>query len=185
LSLTSITVSDNNPNFMSEGGALYNKDKTTLIAYPSVTGSFTIPASVTAIDSYTFSHCTSLTSVTIPASVTTIGDHAFDYCKFTSVTIPESVTTIDGYAFLYCDNLTSITIPANVTNIGQGVFNLCTNLVSVTFNGTIASSGLNNNAFYFIGDLRDKFYETDAENGTPGTYTTTAPVGNSSVWTKQ
>jgi hypothetical protein len=32
--------------------------------------------------------------------------------------------------------------------------------------------------------LRAKFYATDATNGTPGTYTTTAPVGNSSVWTR-
>jgi len=37
----------------------------------------------------------------------------------------------------------------------------------------------------FPGDLRDKFYATDADNGTPGTYTTTAPVGDDSVWTKQ
>jgi len=37
----------------------------------------------------------------------------------------------------------------------------------------------------FLGDLRDKFYATDPTNGTPGMYTTTAPVGNTSVWTKQ
>jgi hypothetical protein len=33
--------------------------------------------------------------------------------------------------------------------------------------------------------LRDKFYATNSTNGTPGTYTTTAPVSASSVWTKQ
>jgi hypothetical protein len=37
----------------------------------------------------------------------------------------------------------------------------------------------------FPGDLHTKFYATDAANGTPGTYTTTAPVNESSVWTKQ
>jgi len=36
-----------------------------------------------------------------------------------------------------------------------------------------------------MGDLRDKFYATNPTNGTPGTYTTTAPVGESSVWTKE
>jgi hypothetical protein len=33
--------------------------------------------------------------------------------------------------------------------------------------------------------LRVKFYATNPANGTPGTYTTTAPVSNNSVWTKQ
>jgi hypothetical protein len=33
--------------------------------------------------------------------------------------------------------------------------------------------------------LSGKFYATDAENGTPGTYTTTPPVNASSVWSKQ
>jgi hypothetical protein len=33
--------------------------------------------------------------------------------------------------------------------------------------------------------LRSKFYATNSTNGTPGTYTTTAPVSSSSVWTRQ
>jgi len=33
--------------------------------------------------------------------------------------------------------------------------------------------------------LRDKFYATNATNGTAGTYTTTAPVNYDSKWTKQ
>jgi len=32
--------------------------------------------------------------------------------------------------------------------------------------------------------LRAKFYASNTTNGTPGTYTTTAPVGISSVWAK-
>jgi hypothetical protein len=31
--------------------------------------------------------------------------------------------------------------------------------------------------------LRDKFYETDPDNGTPGTYTTTGPLDW--VWTRE
>jgi hypothetical protein len=33
--------------------------------------------------------------------------------------------------------------------------------------------------------LRTKFYAADADDGTPGTYTTTAPVGDNSRWLKQ
>jgi hypothetical protein len=70
-----------------------------------------------------------------------------------------------------------------VTSIGDLAFAYCSSLTSVTFQGTIASN--NFSFFAFSGDLHNKFYATDATNGTPGTYTTTAPVEYSSVWTKQ
>ena len=70
----------------------------------------TIPDSVTAIGSYAFRNCSSLTSVTIPDSVTSIGDDAFRGCSsLTSVTIPDSVTSIGKYAFEDCSSLTSVT----------------------------------------------------------------------------
>jgi len=186
-SLTAINVVANNTEYTVEDGVLYNKNKTVLHTYPAgKTGSFfTIPNSVTSIGQGAFSSCESLTSVTIPNSVTSIGNTAFSSCEsLTSITIPDSVTSIGNYAFYLCDNLTSVTIPNSVTSIGQGAFAGCTNLTSVTFQGTIASSEFSiSNAFN--DDLRDKFYATDADNGTPGTYTTTAPVRWDSVWTKQ
>ena len=102
--LASITVDAGNPNYSSEGGILYNKAKTTLIAYPSASGSFTIPGSVTSIGESAFSG-TSLTSVTIPTSVTSIGREAFEDCTgITSITIPASVTSVGLWAF---DNWTA------------------------------------------------------------------------------
>ena len=41
----------------------------------------TIPSSVTSIDAFAFSGCSSLTSVTIPSSVTSIGGGAFLNCN--------------------------------------------------------------------------------------------------------
>jgi len=81
-------------------------------------------------------------------------------------------------------SLTSVTIPDSVTSIGQAAFIACTSLTSVTFQGAIPSSGFNASS-PFMGDLRDKFYAANPANGTPGTYTTTAPVDDESVWTKQ
>jgi len=72
-----------------------------------------------------------------------------------------------------------------VTRIDYFAFLGCTGITSVTFAGTIPSSGFGVIAFQDMGDLRDKFYTTDSINGTPGTYTTTAPVNENSVWTKQ
>ena len=80
-SLTSINVDANNSNYSSTDGVLFNKDKTTLIAYPrGEQGAYTIPNSVTSIGEYAFYECSSLTFITIPNSVTSIGGSAFYGC---------------------------------------------------------------------------------------------------------
>ena len=109
--LTKFNVSTNNPNFSSSDDRkiLYNKNKTTLIAYPSATDNITIPNYVTSIGDYAFFGCSSLTSVTIPDGVTSIGDYVFYNCRnLASVTIPDGVTSIGNYAFYNCRNLTSV-----------------------------------------------------------------------------
>jgi hypothetical protein len=145
----------------------------------------TIPASVTTIGNGAFYGCTSLAGVTIPNSVTYIGDVAFNGCTSLTSAIPNSVTYIGVGAFNGCTSLTSVTIPNSVTRIGDGAFNGCTGLTSVTFQGTIPVRGFGSSSSTFLGDLYHKFYETDKYNGTPGTYTTTVPVNEYSVWTKQ
>jgi len=207
-SLTAIDVHAANAAYSSVDGVLYNKNKTTLIKYPAgKTGTFTIPNSVTSIEDSAFAYCANLTSVTIPNSVASIGKEAFESCtSLTSVAIPNgasigntafwkctsltSVTIGNGASlghlvFQHCYSLASVTIGSNVAFLGGQVFYACTSLTSVTFQGTIPSSGFISGAFYDLGNLRARFYATNASNGTPGTYTTTSPVSSSSVWTRQ
>ncbi|WP_278692154.1 leucine-rich repeat domain-containing protein [Leyella stercorea] len=66
--------------FIYEHQVLFNKDKTTLIAYRSKDTNYTISNSVTNIGDSAFWHCESLTSINIPNSVTNIGDSAFCGC---------------------------------------------------------------------------------------------------------
>ena len=142
--LTEFNVSTNNQNFSlsDDRKILYNKSKTTLIAYPSATENITIPISVTSISNSAFSYCKNLTSVTIPDSVTSIGSYAFYYCSsLESVTIPDSVTSIGDYAFSWCTNLTSVTISDSVTSIGNSVFSYCYRLESVTIPNGVTSIG--------------------------------------------
>jgi hypothetical protein len=144
----------------------------------------TIGAGVTSIGNGAFQNLAHLASVTFApnSQLTMIDNNAFSGCSvLTSVTIPASVTTINLSAFSGCTGLTDITIPNNVATIGSWAFQNCTNLASVTFVGTISTSGFNANAFQGLGDLRDKYLT----GGGPGTYTTTAPVSSTSVWTKQ
>jgi len=116
----------------------------------------------------------------IPNSVKYIGNNAFNGCMgFTgNLIIPNSVTSIRNGAFK-TTGFTAVTIHSGVTSIGNGAFDNCQSLISVTFQGTIASSNFSS-VDTFPGNLRDKFYAADLANGTPGTYTR---VGN--TWTMQ
>jgi hypothetical protein len=141
--------------------------------------SITLPDSVTKIGNSAFFECTNLTSINIPNRVTTIEDYSFERCNnLTNVTIPNTVTEIGFHAFYYCGSLTSITIPNSVTKIGIDAFLLCIELTSVTFQGKISADGLGRSIFPV--DLRDKYLV-----GGVGTYTTTSPAYNKSIWTKQ
>ena len=133
-SLANIEVASGNLNYLSENGALFDKNKSILIQYPAGNQrtEYAIPNSVTTIGEYAFSYCSNLKSVTIPDSVTTIGGSAFTNCNsLTSVTIPNSVTTIGERAFDFCFELTSVTIPDSVTTIGDCPFSACRSLTNI------------------------------------------------------
>ena len=73
---------------------------------------------IKTIGSYAFYDCTQITgSVTIPQSVTSIGPCAFAYCtSLKNITIPEKVKTIEPYTFGWCTSLKYITLPAGLTS---------------------------------------------------------------------
>ena len=119
--------------FIYEHQVLFNKDKTTLIAYISKEKNYIIPNSVTNIGDGAFWDCESLTSINIPDGVTNIGNGAFLGCKLlTNINIPDGVTNIGNAAFWGCESLTSINIPNSVTAIGNWAFEECKNLPSKT-----------------------------------------------------
>ena len=109
--------------FVYEHQVLFNKDKTTLIAYRSKDTNYIIPNGVTHIGDEAFSGCESLTSINIPNSVTNIGNCAFYGCGFLkSINIPDSVTNIGDRAFSFCRSLTNINIPSSVVNMNGNPF---------------------------------------------------------------
>ena len=89
--LTSINVANSNPNYSSQDGVLYNKNKTILLNYPpNKTGtSFEIPNTVTtigyrAIENVDWSH---LNTLKIPSSVNNIYDMGIRCLSLTSVIV--------------------------------------------------------------------------------------------------
>ena len=86
--------------FIYEDNVLFNKDKTTLIAYRAKKTNYIIPNGTTRIGDSAFCGCESLTSIKIPNSVTSIGICSFLLCySLTRINIPNSVTTIKKGAF--------------------------------------------------------------------------------------
>ena len=134
-SLTRITVSEDNTEYCSVDGNLYNKKKTELIQYAigKADTTFTIPDSVTSIEAGAFENCKNLVSVTIPESITMISEFLFENCEsLASIVIPDSVTYIGGSAFSGCSSLKSVTIPEGVTSIGYLAFESCASLMNIT-----------------------------------------------------
>ncbi len=95
-----------------------------------MTGSLTIPATVTSIGDYAFYYSSFTGTLTIPPSVTSIGKFAFKASNFTGLTIPASVTYIEEGTFQLC-SLTSLTIPASVKEIGYQALGGCSFLKTI------------------------------------------------------
>ena len=113
VSLESINVSPDNPNYASSDGVLFNKGLTEIISCPRAK-----------------------TSITLPNSVTTIGEEAFYRSSLVSIILPSGVTTVGSSAFYYCSSLESITIPSTVTSF-DARFSGCTSLTTINYGGTI------------------------------------------------
>jgi hypothetical protein len=161
-SLGAITVEAANPVYSSVDGVLFDKSRTTLIAYPGgKAGAYTVLEGVTGIGASAFNSSTNLTGLTIPNSVTNIGDWVLLGCgSLASVTIGSGVASIGEGAFDSCGSLATIAVPDSVTSIGGYAFASCTNLASVTIGSGVSSIG--DLAFYgcsvlqgvhFLGDL--------------------------------
>jgi hypothetical protein len=144
-SLTAINIGSNNPNYSSEDGVLFNKNKTTLIHYPAEkTGSYAIPDSVTDINTWSLGGCRRLTAINIDSNNPNYSSEdgvLFDKNKTTLIhypaektgpyAIPDSVTDIGVWAFANCKSLTSIIIPDSVINIVAWAFANCKSLARI------------------------------------------------------
>ena len=148
-SLEEFVVDEDNSNYASVGGVLYDKDIRTLLVFPGVRHSVDVPSSVTKIGESAFYACDSLRSVSMP-SVTTLGNAAFYSCDNLALAEMPKVTIVGDSAFLFCRNLKSVSMPSAVT-IGEDAFECLDSLVSVDMPASVTSIG--SHAFYFSDSL--------------------------------
>lgn len=133
-SLTEFTVDPANPNYTAVDGVLYKDNGKTLCVYPDgkQDESFTIPDTVTEINTYAFDYAVYLRSVTFPSSLTAIPNYMFYYASsLCEVNLPQNLKTIGNNAFYYCANITSIILPKTLESIGSSAFYNCYKLVEV------------------------------------------------------
>ena len=80
-----------------------------------------------------FEGCSSITgSLTLPESLTSIGHYAFCGNGFTGgLTLPEGLKSIGVGAFMGWSSLTSVTIPRSVTSINSSAFSFCENMENI------------------------------------------------------
>ena len=175
--LTEIEVAENNTNYSSEEGVLFNKDKTKLIQYPigNSRTSYSIPEGVTSIGNYAFDGCTGLTSVTIPESVTSIGDDAFRDCTgLTEIySLNPVAPTIDSQAFDYVPKTIPVYIPKGSLSSYQSAeyWSEFTNFVEIKEIYTISVSSSDEG----MGSATSS--ETEVEEGATVTLTATPKDG--------
>ena len=131
--LDSIEVQGGNHSYSSLDGVLYDKNQITLLRYPeNRDGVFSVPDSVTSIDSYAFSGCSKLMSVKLPDALVNIRDNAFaNAVSLSGIVIPDSVTQIGSEAFSGCSNLVAVRIPDSVSSITWNAFRNCTRLIAI------------------------------------------------------
>lgn len=145
--LREFTVDSQNNYFSTDdNGVLFNKNHTTLYAYPGGrTGSYTVPASVAQVAHYAFEGASGLTEVSFESDDTVINAHNFAYCtSLVSAEIPAAAKTL-YYTFQGCISLESISIPDG-TNAFVHSFEDCYSLREIRFEGacSIASDAFTN-----------------------------------------
>jgi len=139
-----VYVDEENKNYKSIDGILFNKQETELILYPQgrTETSYVIPDGVTSIRKYAFENCGNLKNVIIPDGVTFIGTSAFYNCSdLINISIPNSVKIIKEYAFGECNSLINIKIPNRLETIERYTFSKCGSLTSIVIPKSVSHIG--------------------------------------------
>ena len=134
--LSRVSVSKMNSAFIEIDGALYTRDKESLVFYPRTVHAVTFPRFVKRIGRGAFQFTPNISQITVPSHITEILDNAFYGCdKLVSVNMENGVRYVGVGVFRGCDGLKQITFPASLRELGDYVFQGCKNLERITFRG--------------------------------------------------
>lgn len=141
--LEKLLVDNDNPNYSSMDGVLFNKDKKILLKYPigRKTETYQVPNSVIEIGEYAFQNARYLKFLMFNKKIKKIGKSAFDDCKnLESIKFDQCLQEIGEWSFHGCDKIQQIRVVQGVEKIGKCAFGSCESLEYIYVD--------QNNAFY-------------------------------------
>ena len=155
--LSEISVSEENNYFRSIDGALYSKDRKTLIYFPAALNisTFEIPEGVTEISDNAFYGAKFVKEIKISKTLKNINENSFSMCDsiegFTVDGENTDFKSVNGVLFSkdgtklirypVAKKVSSYTIPEGVTSIEKHAFDRCSTLKSITIPKTVNKIG--------------------------------------------
>lgn len=139
-SICEFWVDDANPKYCHIEGALFNKEKTNLIKYPtgSYAEAYRVPDGTNIIEENAFFGCIYLTEVYFPDSVGVVRKSAFEFCiELVTVDFGASLNYVEARAFYDCHSLKRISFEHDIIDIGNSAFYNCRSLTYVEFLGNV------------------------------------------------
>ena len=135
-SLTEFEVKEENQNYSSQDGVLYNKDKSILICAPQglQLNNLVLPEQVKVIRNGAFYKCKGLTgTLTLNKGLEKIESSSFQSCSNLSgqLIIPSTVKKIGDSTFLEAGFEGEVVIPSSVEEIGYQIFYRCLGLTKI------------------------------------------------------
>lgn len=138
--LVSLTISRDNPYFISKDNVLFYKKGEQLVAYAGgkKNRSYKIPDGVKVIAPAAFQGCKNLMEVTFCKDLTLIGNEAFRDCtNLTKVQLQEEIHEIAAGAFMNCSSLKAIYFPEGLRGIYEDALKGCNQLLFINLPSTI------------------------------------------------
>ena len=126
--ISSIQLSDSNPDYCVEDGLLYSKDKTILYCCPpGKTGTLSINSNVIEIKERAVMMCYKLEGMlNLPENVEVIRQEAFRSTVFLGdLVLPDKLTHIEDYAFFYSGFGGRLQLGKGIKQIGDWAFACC------------------------------------------------------------
>lgn len=173
--LENIQVAQDNPQFSSINGVLYNKSITKIILVPrGKQGTITMPSTVTHVETNAFKNCSLLTNIVCSTNLIEIFDTAFLGCKrLISINIPDTCIYIGDNAFSGCTRLVDAKVPDNylavLSTIGISTGQLSTTTLINSVADSIATNSVFINALaaneQFINAVANKIKTTSGNYG--------------------
>ena len=151
--LASFSIEGGSEAFSVIDGVLFNKDKTSLILYPSgrTVTSYTMPDGVTSIATYAFCGTRGSLEELNTNDVKSFSKYSL-YNVNCKITVPETITYLGDYAFMY-SGITEASV--SVSSIPKGAFSNCSKLEKIFLLSTLSYIG--ENAFFGTG-LKQVYY---------------------------